>query len=203
MPLLGTLMLPLDRSLISPLASLSEAYTQLLDAQLTCLVLDEQPRGRIVRMRSILEHLAGAVMHGTKADPNRPITTVAEHVETLPHSAPIEQAAKALWRRPSRAVLVRDDENEVIGLIGWPQLDRFFDEILDIEYATRLHFQVGDQPGEMARALAAVAGTGANVQATYLSHPHGGRRLGTIYVPDDAGPAAIEALRGQGFSLVD
>jgi len=201
--LLGSLMLPLDRSLVSPLATFSEAYTQLLDAQLTCLVLDEQPRGRIVRMRSILEHLSGAVMHGMKADPLRPIAMIAEHVETLPATAPIELAAKALWRRPSRAVLVADDAGEVVGLLGWPQLNRFFDEILDIEYATRLHFLVGDAPGEMARALTAVAAAGANVQATYLSHPNEGLRFGTIYVPDDAAEAAWEALRQAGFAPAD
>ena len=196
-------MLPLDRSLISPVATLGEAYTHLLDAQLTCLVLDEQPRGRIVRMRSILEHLAGSVMHGMKADPDRPIATIAEHVETLPESAPIELAAKALWRRPSRAVLVANEQGDVVGLLGWPQLNRFFDEILDIDYATRLHFHVGDRPGEMARALAAVAGTGANVQATYLSHPHGDQRFGTIYVPDEAAASARDALKLAGFRLLD
>ncbi len=201
--LLGALMLPLDRSLISPVATLGEAYTHLLDAQLTCLVLDEQPRGRIVRMRSILEHLAGSVMHGMKADPDRPIATIAEHVETLPESAPIELAAKALWRRPSRAVLVADGQGDVVGLLGWPQLNHFFDEILDIDYATRLHFHVGDRPGEMARALAAVAGAGANVQATYLSHPHGDQRFGTIYVPDEAAVSARDALKGAGFRLID
>ncbi len=201
--LLGSLMLPLDRSLVSPLAPLSEAYRQLLDAQLTCLVLDEQPRGRIVRMRSILEHLAGAVMHGMKADPGRPVATIAEHVETLPHTAPLELAAKALWRRPSRAVLVANDAGEVVGLLGWPQLNRFFDEILDIEYAARLHFRVGDRPGEMARALGAVAATGANVQATYLSHPQGDHRFGTIYVPGDAVQAARAALEAAGFAMAE
>jgi len=201
--LLGSLMLPVERSLVSPAATYAQAYAQLLDAQLTCLVLDEQPRGRIVRMRSILEHLAGAVMHGLKVDPARPVATIAEHVETLPASAPIELAAQALWRRPSRALLVSDEQGDVVGILGWPQLNRFFAEILDVDYAARLHFEVADQPGAMAAALAAVAGTGANVQATYLSHPREATRLGTIYVPYESAAAATAALEAAGFHLVD
>lgn len=198
----GSLMLPLERSLVSPLASLEEAYTMLLDHQLTCLVLDEQPRGRIVRMRSILDNLAGAVLHGLRADPLRPVATLAEHVETVPASAPLETAAKALWRRPSRAVLVSDAQGMVVGLVGWPQLNRFFDEILDIEDATRIEFRLGDTPGQMARALDAVAQSGANVQATYLTHPRSGQRSGTVYVPDAAAQSARSALEALGFELL-
>jgi hypothetical protein len=198
----GSLMLPLERSLISPLATLEEAYTMLLDARLTCLVLDEHPRGRIVRMRSILDHLAGAVLHGLRADPSRPVATLAEHVEVVPQSSPIEVAAKALWRRPSRAVLVSDPEGAVIGLVGWPQLNRFFDEILDIEGASRIEFHLGDTPGQMARALQAVGDAGANVRATYLTHPREGQRTGTVYVPEESAAAAREGLRKEGFALV-
>ncbi|MDA8346445.1 MAG: hypothetical protein M0Z66_13325 [Thermaerobacter sp.] len=198
----GSLMLPLERSLISPLATLEEAYTMLLDAHLTCLVLDEHPRGRIVRMRSILDHLAGSVLHGLRADPTRPVATLAEHVETVTRSQPVEVAAKALWRRPSRAVLVSDAQGTVIGLIGWPQLNQFFDEILDIDGAARIQFYLGDTPGQMARAFQAVADAGVNVRATYLSHPRDGQRSGTIYVPDASADAARKALLAQGFELV-
>ncbi len=199
---IGSLMLPLERSLISPLATLEEAYTMLLDAHLTCLVLDEQPRGRIVRMRSILEHLAGSVLHGMRADPTRPVATLAEHVETLPYAAPVEQAAQALWRRPSRAVLVSGEHGEVVGLVGWPQVNRFFEDILDIEGAVHLEFPLGDTPGQMARALQAIADAGANVRATYLSHPQGGLRSGTVYVPPEGAAAARAALEKAGFEIV-
>ncbi len=197
-----TLMLPLERSLISPLASLEEAYKMLLDARLTCLVLDEQPRGRIVRMRSILEHLAGAVLHGLHADPSRPVATLAEHVETVPHDAPIEVAAKALWRRPSRAVLVAGEEGHVIGLVGWPQLNQFFDDILDIEGAVSVAFRLSDAPGQMASALQAIADSGVSVRATYLSHLRKGHRNGTVYVAEESAQAARTALQAQGFELV-
>ena len=49
----------------------------------------------------------------------------------------------------------------------------------------------------------AVAATGANVQATYLSHPQGDHRFGTIYVPGDAVQAARAALEAAGFAMAE
>lgn len=196
------LMLSLDRSLVSPEATLQEAYLRLLDHQLTCLVLDEWPRGRIVRMRAILERLAGAVLHGQVPDPERSVATISEPVETVPWDLPVELAAKILWRRPSRALLVSDRRGAAVGLVGWPQLNRFFDEMLDLDRAARLEVRLEDHPGALGRVFASVGGIGANIQAAFLSHAHGGQRRVAFYV-DGASEAAVRAaLRAAGLDLL-
>lgn len=197
------LMLPLDRSLIAPTATLREAYLRLLDHQLTCLVLDENPPGRIVRMRGILDQIAGAVLHGQKADPERAVAIISERVESVPHDLPVEFAAKRLWRRPSRALLVVDATGTAVGLVGWPQLNRFFDEMLDVEGGERLEIRLDDHPGALARVLAAASETGANVQAAFLSHAHSGARVVALYVASGGADGVRAALRDVGADLVD
>lgn len=197
------LMLPLDRSLIDPTATLREAYLRLLDHQLTCLVLDESPRTRIVRMRGILDQIAGAVLHGQTADPDRAVAIISERVETVFEDLPVELAAKRLWRRPSRALLVADQSGTAVGLVGWPQLNRFFDEMLDVEGGDRLELRLDDHPGALARVLAAASETGANVQAAFLSHAHGGARTVALYVKGAGAAGVHAAVRDVGAEVLD
>lgn len=199
----GELMLPLAESLVAPTATLAETYVRLLDHQRTCLVLDERPLGRIVRMRRILEQVAGAVLHGQRPDPERSIATISEPVETVPWDLPAELAAKRLFRRPSRALLVADAHGEAVGLLGWPQLNQFFDEMLDVDSAIRLELSLPDHPGALAAVLEAIGRAGANVRASYLSHARDGTRIAAVYLSGGNADAVAADLRRLGVRIVD
>lgn len=167
--LVSDLMQPLSRCLISPLASVAEAYTPMLYHEQASLALDEQPVRRIVRLRRVLEHLAAGALQHLDPDPLRAIATLAEEAGRIPADAEAEQAAKLLWRRPSRSLLVTDNAQNAIGLIGWAEIAGIFDRLFDVDGAVRIELPMRNGLHGLGSALHAPAAADVRLRAVLLA----------------------------------
>lgn len=192
--LVGDLMQPLARCLISPLASVAEAYTPMLYHEQASLVLDEQPVRRIVRLRRVLEHLAAEALQHLAPDPLRAVATLAEEAGRIPADAPTEQVAKLLWRRPSRSLLVTDSVGNAIGLIGWAEIAGILDSLLDVDGAVRIEVPMRDGLVGLGSALQALAAAGVRVRSVHLAGMQGIHPQAVVYVEEEAARTAQEAI---------
>lgn len=128
--LVRDVMRPLSECLISPAALIGEAYLPMLYHEQAALVLDERPMRRIIRLRRVLEHFAAGALQQKDPDPLRVVATLAEEAVRISLDAPALQAARLLWPRPSRAVLVTGAGGAVVGLVGWADLSPVFGDLI-------------------------------------------------------------------------
>ncbi|MCU0521563.1 MAG: CBS and ACT domain-containing protein [Anaerolineae bacterium] len=129
---------------------------------------------------------------------------MARDIVTVTEDAPLEEAARIMVDSSVSGLPVVRDRN-VVGIITETDIFKILLEMMGARnLGTRLTIQVHDQPGTLSRIAGTIAGIGGDIVAlgTFRGEGHGHSLL-VIKVCCIEQDALVEAMRGQGFEIVD
>lgn len=125
-------------------------------------------------------------------------------VITVEPEAPIEDAAKLIYRHRISALPVLDEKMRLLGILTETDIMRAFLQILGVsEPSTRIELTIQDRPGELGRALS-VIGERAGVNIVSVLVPplaEGGKRNAVLRLATIDPRRPLRELAAAGFAV--